>query len=38
MAIVTLEDNIPESNESFELTVQELGFSTLITLLNDDGT
>lgn len=36
VAIVALEDNIPEKNETFQLTTEELGISTTITLINDD--
>lgn len=37
VAITILEDPMPESDESFELAVEELGISTTITILDDEG-
>ena len=37
LAVVIFEDNFPEEDEVFELRVEELGISTSITILDDDG-
>ena len=37
MAIIILEDNMAEEDETFDLIIEELGVATSIVILDDDG-